>query len=166
MSGIATAPGAHVLLVEDEPNMARTLAKILQRKGYDVATAVNGKEALEQLATAVFQVVITDLNMPVMDGMQLLRRLQGDPPPTGERRLLSPPAIVLTGHGSTQAAVDAMKLGAWDYLVKPCNPDELLMTIEQVLHVSDLERENRRLREVIDRSGGFGEIIGQSAAMQ
>ena len=166
MSEIVTTPGTRLLLVEDEPNMARTLAKILQRKGYDIAIAANGQEALDQLAAGVFQVVITDLNMPVMDGMQLLRRLQGDPPPTGERRLLSPPAIVLTGHGSTQAAVEAMKLGAWDYLVKPCNPDELLMTIEQVLHVSDLERENRRLREVIDRSGGFGEIIGQSAAMQ
>jgi len=58
-----------------------------------------------------------------------------------------------------------MKLGAWDYLVKPCNPDELLMAIEQVLHVSDLERENRRLREVIERTQGFGEIIGQSPAM-
>ena len=146
--------------------MARTLAKILERKGYDVAMAANGQEALTELGDGPFQVVVTDLNMPVMDGMQLLRRLQGEPaPPPGERRLLSPPTIVLTGHGSTQAAVEAMKLGAWDYLVKPCNPDELLMTIEQVLRVSDLERENRRLRDVIERSQGFGEIIGQSPAM-
>src|SRR5690606_32169672 len=95
------------------------------------------------------------------------RRLQGEPPPPpGVRRLLSPPAVVLTGHGSTQAAVEAMKLGAWDYLVKPCNPDELLMTIEQVLRVSDLERENRRLRDVIDRAQGFGEIVGKSPAMR
>jgi two-component system response regulator PilR (NtrC family) len=160
------ASGARVLLVEDEPNMARTLAKILERKGYDVAMAANGQEALRELGEGPFEVVVTDLNMPVMDGMQLLRRLQGDaPPPAGERRLLSPPTIVLTGHGSTQAAVEAMKLGAWDYLVKPCNPDELLMTIEQVLRVSDLERENRRLRDVIERSQGFGEIIGQSPAM-
>jgi DNA-binding NtrC family response regulator len=166
MSELAMVAGARVLLVEDEPNMARTLAKILERKGYEVVTAVNGQEALAELARGGFQVVITDLNMPVMDGMQLLRRLQGDPPPSGERRLLSPPTIVLTGHGSTQAAVEAMKLGAWDYLVKPCNPDELLMTIDQVLHVSDLERENRRLRAVIERSQGFGEIIGQSPAMR
>ncbi len=161
------ATGARVLLVEDEPNMARTLAKILERKGYDVATTANGEEALGELAAGPFDVVVTDLNMPVMDGMQLLRRLQGDPPPAvGERRLLTPPTIVLTGHGSTQAAVEAMKLGAWDYLVKPCNPDELLMTIEQMLRVSDLERENRRLREVIERSQGFGEIVGQSPSMR
>lgn len=167
MSELAAVPGARVLLVEDEPNMARTLAKILERKGYDVATAGNGEEALRELAAGSFAVIVTDLNMPVLDGMQLLRRLQGDPPPpAGERRLLSPPAIVLTGHGSTQAAVEAMKLGAWDYLVKPCNPDELLMTIEQVLRVSDLERENRRLREVIERTQGFGEIVGRSPGMQ
>jgi len=161
------AGGARVLLVEDEPNMARTLAKILERKGYEVATAGNGQMALDALAGGTFHVIVTDLNMPVMDGMALLRRLQGDAaPPAGERRLLSPPTIVLTGHGSTQAAVEAMKLGAWDYLVKPCNPDELLMTLAQVLRMSDLERENRRLREVIERTQGFGEIIGQSAAMQ
>ncbi len=161
----ATARAGRVLLVEDEPNMARTLAKILERRGYEVAVAGNGQEALARLAADSFQIVITDLNMPVMDGMQLLRRLQGDAPAGGERRLLSPPAIVLTGHGSTQAAVEAMKLGAWDYLVKPCNPDEMLMTIEQVLHVSDLERENRRLRAEIDRAHGFGEIIGRSPSM-
>ena len=167
MSEHAPIPGTRVLLVEDEPNMARTLAKILERQGYDVATTGNGEEALRELAAGSFQVIVTDLNMPVLDGMQLLRRLQGDPPPpAGERRLLSPPAIVLTGHGSTQAAVEAMKLGAWDYLVKPCNPDELLMTIEQVLRVSDLERENRRLRDVIERAHGFGEIVGRSPAMQ
>jgi DNA-binding NtrC family response regulator len=165
VSAPTAGSGARVLLVEDEPNMARTLAKILERKGFDVTTAGNGAEALDALAAGDFRVVVTDLNMPVMDGMQLLRRLQGDAPPAGERRLLSPPAIVLTGHGSTQAAVEAMKLGAWDYLVKPCNPDELLMTLEQVLHVSDLERENRRLREQIERSHGFGEIIGQSPGM-
>jgi two-component system response regulator PilR (NtrC family) len=167
VSDAVSASGARVLLVEDEPNMARTLAKILERKGYDVAMAANGQEALTKLGDGPFEVVVTDLNMPVMDGMQLLRRLQGDaPPPAGERRLLAPPTIVLTGHGSTQAAVEAMKLGAWDYLVKPCNPDELLMTIEQVLRVSDLERENRRLRALIERSQGFGEIIGQSPAMR
>ena len=164
---VESGAGAQVLLVEDEPNMARTLAKILERKGYDVATAQNGQAALDALASGTFDVIVTDLNMPVMDGMQLLRRLQGDAvPPAGERRLLSPPTIVLTGHGSTQAAVEAMKLGAWDYLVKPCNPDELLMTLAQVLRMSDLERENRRLREMIERSQGFGEIIGQSPAMR
>jgi two-component system response regulator PilR (NtrC family) len=158
--------GARILLVEDEVNMARTLAKILERKGHTVATAANGEEALALLAAERFHVVVTDLNMPVMDGMQLLRRLQPDPAAEpGERRLISPPTVVLTGHGSTHAAVEAMKLGAHDYLVKPCNPDELLMTIENLLIVGDLERENQRLRAEVARTQGFGELVGSSPAM-
>jgi DNA-binding NtrC family response regulator len=162
----STAAGrdVRILLVEDEPNMARSLARILTRRGYAVAVATNGQEALTHLAADRFQAMITDLNMPVMDGMQLLRRLQPEGN-VGERRLISPPAIVLTGHGSTQAAVEAMKLGAFDYLVKPCNPDELLMTIDNVLRVGDLERENARLRAEVSRTQGFGELIGGSAPM-
>ncbi len=160
-----TSHAARILLVEDEPNMARSLAKILTRRGYTVAVAGHGQEALDQLAATRFQVVITDLNMPVMDGMQLLRRLQPNAASGAERRLISPPTVVLTGHGSTQAAVEAMKLGAYDYLVKPCNPDELLMTIENVLRLGDLERENARLRVEVARTQGFGDIIGRSPAM-
>lgn len=164
---MSTAGSVHILLVEDEVNMARTLAKILQRKGYRVATAANGKEAIAHLEKDRPAVIVTDLNMPVMDGMALLQHLRGaDEPDDGPRRLLAPPTVVLTGHGSTHAAVEAMKLGAYDYLVKPCNPDELLMTLEQILHVSDLERENERLRAEVTRHHDFGEIIGQSAAMR
>ncbi len=158
---------ARILLVEDEINMARTLAKILERKGYRVATASNGEEAVAHLKTERPDVIVTDLNMPVMDGMALLRHLRGpDDSDDGTRRLLTPPTVVLTGHGSTHAAVEAMKMGAYDYLVKPCNPDELLMTLDQILRVSQLERENERLRAEVARHQGFGEIIGHSAAMR
>jgi DNA-binding NtrC family response regulator len=163
--GAPAARPARILLVEDEPNMARTLAKILERKGYTVATAANGQEALALLTADPFDAVITDLNLPVMDGMQLLRRMAPETNDSGGRQLISPPTVVLTGHGSTQAAVEAMKLGAHDYLVKPCHPDELLMTVDQLLRVGDLERENRRLREEVARTQRFGEIIGRSAAM-
>ena len=159
-----TTRDVRILLVEDEPNMARSLARILTRRGYVVAVANNGQEALAQLAAERFHAVVTDLNMPVMDGMQLLRHMQPDGG-TGERRLISPPTIVLTGHGSTQAAVEAMKLGAFDYLVKPCNPDELLLTIDNVLQVGDLERENARLRAEVARTHGFGDLIGHSPPM-
>ena len=165
MTGETATRAARILLVEDEPNMARSLAKILTRRGYTVAVAAHGQEALTRLAAERFHVVVTDLNMPVMDGMQLLRRLQPNAAKAGERRLIAPPTIVLTGHGSTQAAVEAMKLGAYDYLVKPCNPDELLMTLDNVLRVGDLERENARLRAEVARTQGFGELIGESPAM-
>jgi CheY-like chemotaxis protein len=104
---VSTTPRQRrILLVEDEVNMARTLAKILQRKGYEVTTAANGEEAVRALAASAAEVIITDLNMPVMDGMALLRHLRGpDAADDGVRRLVTPPTVVLTGHGSTQAAV-------------------------------------------------------------
>src|SRR5882724_3900076 len=113
--------GVRTLLVEDEANMVRTLAKILERRGYVVDAAANGEEALQRLSAANYDLVITDLNMPVMDGMQLLREMKA--------RQLHPATIVLTGHGTIQSAVEAMKLGAGDYLIKPCHPDELLVVV-------------------------------------
>jgi len=165
--GARRATPPRVLLVEDEVNMARTLSKILARKGYAVRVARNGEEALAALAAEPADVIVTDLNMPVMDGMQLLRHLRGDAgePAAGERRLVDPPTVVLTGHGSTQAAVEAMKLGAYDYLVKPCDPEELLLTIATLVHVAELEHDNRRLRDEAARAHGFGELVGASPAM-
>src|SRR5437870_311284 len=118
------------LLVEDEANMVRTLTKILERKGYVVEAASNGAEALQRLAGAAYDLVITDLNMPVMDGMQLLRAMH--------EQQLTPATIVLTGHGTIQSAVEAMKLGAGDYLIKPCHPDELLLVADRVLELRAL----------------------------
>src|SRR5512147_1005536 len=94
---------ARILLVEDEVNMARTLAKILRRRGFAVTTAANGNEALAQLEEAEVDVVVTDLNMPGMDGMSLLVHMK-------ERRL-TPVTLVLTGHGTIQSAVEALRLG-------------------------------------------------------
>ena len=106
------AAGTRILLVEDEANMVRT-CQDPRAQGLRRRCGGNGEEALDELAAGAYDVVITDLNMPVMDGMQLLRRLQGSRPAPGERRLLSPPTVVLTGHGTIQTAVEAMKLGAW-----------------------------------------------------
>lgn len=149
---------AHVLLVEDEINMARTQAKILQRRGYVVDTASNGREALRLLAESAFDLVITDLKMPVMDGMQLLREMHAK-----ERGY---PVIVLTGHGTIESAVEAMKCGAVDYLTKPCNPDELLLKVDKLLETKRLREEVAQLRREVHAYKRFGEIIGQSAAMR
>src|SRR2546425_9120634 len=127
------SPSVRTLLVEDEANMVRTLAKILERRGYAVDAAANGEEALRRLSAQPYDLVITDLNMPVMDGMQLLREMNA--------RRLQPATIVLTGHGTIQTAVEAMKLGAGDYLIKPCHPDELLMVAARLLEVHALRRE-------------------------
>ncbi len=149
---------AHVLLVEDEINMAKTQAKILQRKGYTVDTAGNGREALRLLDGAAFDVVITDLKMPVMDGMQLLREMNAK-----ERGCA---VIVLTGHGTIESAVEAMKCGAVDYLTKPCNPDELLLKVDKLLETKRLRAEVEQLRREVWAYKKFGELIGQSPAMR
>ncbi len=149
----------HTLLVEDEPNMVRTLAKILERRGFRVDSAANGAEALPLLEQSTYDLLITDLNMPVMDGMQLLREMQ--------TRGISLPTIVLTGHGSIQSAVEAMQLGAGDYLIKPCDPDELLLVAERLLELRDLRREVKHLRAAVRRSNDhFGPMVGKSAAMR
>jgi DNA-binding NtrC family response regulator len=96
--------------------------------------------------------------MPVMDGMQLLHVMH--------ERGLSPAVVVLTGYGTIESAVEAMKLGAADYLIKDARPQEVLVTVERVLKLDALRRENARLRQEIDRLQGFGELIGESAAMK
>ena len=146
------------LLVEDEANMVRTLSRILARKGYEVDAAANGGEALRRLAETTYDLVITDLNMPVMDGIQLLREMNA--------RELHPATIVLTGHGTVHSAVEAMKLGAGDYLIKPCDPDELLLVAARLLEVRRLRREVVDLRRELGKFERFGEIIGTSPAMQ
>jgi len=152
-----TAAG-RVLLVEDEANMVRTLARILERKGYVVDAAGTGEEALRRLSDAPYDLVITDLNMPVMDGMQLLQAMK--------ERQLTPATIVLTGHGTIQSAVEAMKLGAGDYLIKPCHPDELLVVAARLLEVRQLRQEVTQLRRQLSQYNRFGEIIGTSPRMQ
>jgi DNA-binding NtrC family response regulator len=149
---------AHVLLVEDEINMAKMQAKILQRKGYDVDTASNGREALHKLDRVNFDIVITDLKMPVMDGMQLLREMN-----IKERGCA---VIVLTGHGTIESAVEAMQRGAADYLTKPCNPDELLLKVDKLLETKRLREEVAQLRREVRAYKKFGELIGQSQVMR
>jgi DNA-binding NtrC family response regulator len=151
------APTARILIVEDEVNMVRTLAKILERRGYAVSRASDGTEALRQLQSDTFHLVITDLKMPGMDGMQLLSTMR--------ERGLGHPTIVLTGYGTVQSAVEAMKLGAVDYLIKPANPDELLLVVERALENRQLRLENELLKEEIRRQGRFGDLIGESPPM-
>jgi DNA-binding NtrC family response regulator len=149
---------ARVLLVEDEANMARTLAKNLERAGYRVECAPHGEAALARLAEAPFDIVLTDLKMPVMDGMALLRAMHA--------RHFGSAVVVLTGYGTIESAVEAMKLGAADYLIKDAPPQQILLTLERVLEMEALRRENARLRQEIGRFRRVGELIGQSPAMQ
>jgi two-component system response regulator AtoC len=147
-----------ILLVEDEANMVRTLTKILERKGYSVDAAATGEAALQRFAERSYDLLITDLNMPVMDGLQLLREMK--------ERHIALATIVLTGHGTIQSAVEAMKLGAGDYLIKPCHPDELLMVAARLLELRQLRREVQYLRTQLSAGDRYGEIIGKGPRMR
>jgi two-component system response regulator FlrC len=126
-----------VLIVDDEPGIVLFLRKALEKEGLRVASAADGSEAMSKLARETFHLMITDLKMPGIDGMELVRRARAEQPEME--------VIVLTAHGTVETAVQAMKLGAFDYLTKPIvSPDELRLLVARAL-------ERRRLREDRDR---------------
>ena len=147
------ATPARILLVEDELNMARTLAKNLERAGYQVEHAPHGEAALARLGSVNFDVVLTDLKMPVMDGMELLRAMH--------ERDIGAAAVVLTGYGTIETAVEAMKLGAADYLIKDARPQEILLTLDRVLRLELAA--SARTPDSAGRSGGCTASASSSA---
>ncbi len=142
-----------ILLVDDEPGVLFTLSEVLGDRGHQVITASSGAEALPRLDDA--EVVITDLNMPGMNGMELIRAINARDPTL--------PVILLTAHGSERVAVEAVKAGAYDYLTKPFDIDEVAVVIERALEARRLRVANRRL--AIEHALGR-RIIGDSPAMR
>lgn len=139
-----------VLVVDDDAGLRFTLGEILAAEGLDVVTAADGADAVERFDSEPFPLVITDLRMPRMDGMQLLEALA--------RRVPCPKVIVITAHGSERQAVEAMKAGACDYFRKPFDNDELLVVVRRVLDAVRLAAENERLvgELALSRSMVFG----------
>ena len=147
-----------ILIVDDEKNTREGLKWALERKDTQIRTAADGEEALAMLRDAPADLALTDLRMPRMDGMEFLRRLREEYPETD--------AAILTGHGTVESAVEAMKMGAFHYLIKPVNMEELKVLIERVFEKRELKEENERLRAEVDQLYGFEKIVGKSAAMQ
>jgi len=145
-----------VLIVDDEKNTRDGLARALKRS-YEVFTAESGAAALDILSDTSVDVMLSDLRMPVMDGMTLMQRaLAGSP---------NLACILLTAYGSVETAVEAMRYGATDFLTKPVNLKELELVLERVLRSRNAESENRQLREQLDLKFGMGNIIGNSPQM-
>ncbi|MGO9138187.1 MAG: sigma-54-dependent transcriptional regulator [Syntrophales bacterium] len=143
-----------ILVVDDELNMRLVLKALLNKEGYDVATASDGIEALKVLKSGGVQVVVTDLRMPKLDGVGLLERVIRDYPST--------PVIIITAHGTIATAVDALKKGAFDYITKPFERDELKNTIHKAIRTQRLNEEELLVSpDDIDRQG----IIGSSEPM-
>ncbi len=146
-----------VLLADDERAIAITLADDLRRAGYEVETASDGNEAVASYDAGRFDAVITDLNMPGRTGLQLLEHVKAS-----ER---SSEVIIITGYGTIDSAVDAMRKGAFDYVLKPFNNDEILEKLRKVAELRRLRSENQELREALGREKGLEQLIGDSPAM-
>ena len=144
-----------VLIADDEINIRRVLEAILRRDGYDVVTAANGDEALAGMSRGI-NTVITDLKMPGLDGMGLLKRLSVDYPDV--------PVIMITAHGSVENAVGAVKLGAFDYVEKPFDQEQIRQIVAKALRTHMLSRRDARPEDTTAR--GRFRLVGESAAIR
>jgi DNA-binding NtrC family response regulator len=151
-------PTARLLVAEDEANLRLVIQKELQRLGYRVDVAPDGEAALRRLEEGNVDVLLADINMPRMDGMELLRRLHERPNP--------PEVIMLTGHATVETAIEAMKLGAYDYLSKPYRITELDVLVKQAAEKRRLRVDNQRLRQQLARQSQMPEIISVSEQMR
>jgi DNA-binding NtrC family response regulator len=150
-------PFSDILVVEDEDKMRHILKIILEDAGYSIDEAKDGKEALNLIDKKHFGVIITDLRMPVMDGLDLLKTLK--------KKNLNYPVVVLTAFGSIESAVEAMNAGALDYITKPFEEEKILLTIKRCFKFYQLTIENQNLLDNLSRSFNFSNIIAHSNIM-
>lgn len=153
--------GQTILIVDDEINLRKTLAEILGGKGYEILEAGDGSEAIDLLGKGVPDLVFTDWRMPKLGGEDVLRHIRN------EQRLSAIPVIVITAFGSSHNAIEAVRLGAYDFVMKPFDLEEISLTVERALAHSSLNREVIDLRARIERQNtlGAGRLIGSSARM-
>ncbi len=147
-----------ILIVDDEPQIRRILSVLLSERGHEIATAETGEAALAMQPGMKPEIVLLDINLPGMGGLETLKKL-----------LLQDPrldCIMMTAFGTIRSAVQAMQLGAFDYLTKPFDNDELLLTIERALRMRSLDNEVAALRSELESRYGFNEIIGISSQMR
>ena len=147
-----------LLIIDDEKNIREGLAANFEMDGYNVKLAENGKQGLEFLAKGDIDLVITDLRMPGISGEEVLRKVTTETPGV--------PVIVLTGHGSIDSAVDAMRNGAYDFLTKPLNLDQLCLIVKRALEARELSLQHKQLKNEVEKEHVLDNIIGKSAEMQ
>jgi len=151
-------PKARILCVDDETVILDSFRKILVLDGYSVDTVENGKEALGLIQTHSYDFVFTDLKMPEMDGMSLTRQIQQICPQTS--------VIIITAHGSLESAIEALRIGAYDYILKPFDFDDVLYKIRRWIKQKELVLENKALRHEVEQKYSFSNIVGQSPQMK
>ena len=147
-----------LLIIDDEKNIREGLQRALTLDGYDVMLASDGREALDRIEEGDIDLVITDLKMPRLSGEELMKDALENYPYL--------PIIILTGHGTIENAVEAMRNGAYDFITKPLNIDKLSLIVKRALENSSLKRQNRELLNQLKKKYSFENIIGKSAAMK
>ena len=147
----------NVLIIDDEPGLRQTVSMILGEEGYEVTAASDGEEGLRKALEIKPDMILCDVRMPRLPGLEFVERYRAQ----GGDALV----VMMTAYGSTQLAVDAMKLGAYDYLPKPFSADQLVLTLKKAEERETLRREVRRLRNEVTVGRRYGEIIAKSPAM-
>ena len=147
-----------VLIVEDEPRMRRVVQILVEKIGLESRAVEGGAAGLEVCRQEQIDLVLSDLKMSPMDGLEFLRQLR-----TIDAEV---PVVILTAYGTISAAVDAMKLGAFDFVLKPFDREALEIVIRKALSVSRYQLENRFYREQLDEGGSFLDLVGRAPAMQ
>jgi two-component system response regulator AtoC len=146
-----------VLVVDDDLTACRLIQEVLAREGYQVEIAERGKEALEKAGTTLFDVVLSDVRMPDLDGVEVLRALKHLSPETA--------VIMVTAFGSIETAIETIKEGAYDYISKPFKLDEVKLTVKRALDHKRLLRENLQLRQELKAQHRLENVVGRSASM-
>jgi two-component system, NtrC family, response regulator len=147
-----------VLIVDDEKNYPLILSAVLEEEGFETLTANSGEKALGVLKHSDVDLVLTDMKMPSLDGIELLERIKQKDPEL--------PVIMMTAHGTVEKAVEAMQKGAYNYILKPFDNDRLIIYVNNAIQMYRVIKENRRLRETVESQYSFGNIIGKSSKMQ
>ena len=147
-----------ILIIDDEPLMRISISDALKVEGYNVMSAETGGEGLKSIKDTSYDVVITDLRLPEVDGVQILKSCKQISPRTK--------VLMITAYGSVDTAVEAMKIGAYDYITKPFSMDEFILTVKRLIALRDLEDENIYLKEKIEERYEFSGIIGKSDKMK
>lgn len=149
---------ARVLLVDDEPSILNVLSTLMKSEGHEAVPVRGGEKAQELMLAEYFDLMISDIRMSPVDGLQLLR--------TAHRERPSMAVIMLTAYGSVETAVEAMKDGAFDYVTKPFKVDELLITVQRALEFTKVRSENEELRKQLETRYRFENIVAESPAMR
>ncbi len=152
----------HILVIDDEPSLGELLTMLLEREGYVITRAQSGEEGLDRFDALAPDLVLTDLNMPGIDGIELLRQIKTRSARIGR----DVPVILLTAFGSVATAVLAMREGAFDYVAKPFHNDELRIIVKKALSVRALEADNARMRVALGERYQLGQFVGTSPRMQ